>query len=57
MLSNQCVYCHYIVKAIITVHISKLQALGDLIVHILFYNDHQEHELECKEKIYYTAAG
>ena len=25
----------------------------DLMMHILLYNEHQEHELECKEKIYY----
>ena len=26
--------------------------IGDLIMCILFYNDHQEHELEYKEKIH-----
>ena len=40
--------------AIMTVlYISQLQALSDLMVHILSCNGHQEHELECKERIYY----
>ena len=38
---------------IITVFIFELQALSDLMMHILLYNEHQEYELECKEKIYY----
>ena len=29
-----------------------LQVLGDLMMCILFYNDHQKHELEYKEKIH-----
>ena len=28
--------------------------MSDLMMHILFHNDHQEHELECKEKIHCT---
>ena len=31
-----------------------LQALGDLMMCILFYNEHQEHESQYKEKIHYT---
>ena len=33
--------------------IFELQALSDLMMHILYYNKHQEYELECKEKMYY----
>ena len=33
--------------------IFELQALSDLKMSILFYNEHQEYELECKEKIHY----
>ena len=41
MLVVMCVFC-YIMLAIITVYISDLQALDDLLV---FYNEYQEHEL------------
>ena len=33
---------------------SDLQALGDLLMHASGHNEHQEHELEYKEKIYIT---
>ena len=39
--------------AIITACIFDLLVLNDLIMHILFYNKHQQHELEYKEKIHY----
>ena len=45
-------YFNYIMYAIITECIFDLQVLGDLMMCILFYNDHQEHELEYKEKIH-----
>ena len=35
-----------------TACIFDLQVLGDLMMHILFYDDQQEHELEYKEKIH-----
>ena len=41
---------HVSYHSIITVFIFELQAPGDLMMRILFYNDHQEYELECKEK-------
>ena len=31
---------------------AELQVLGDVMMRILFYDDQQEHELECKEKIH-----
>ena len=39
----------------ITVCFSDLQALDDLLMHTSGNNEHQEHELEYKEKIHYTA--
>ena len=39
-------------EAIITECIFDLQALSDLMMCILFHNDHQEYELEYKEKIH-----
>ena len=33
--------------------IFELQALGDLMMRILLYNEHQEYKLGCKEKIYF----
>ena len=38
--------------AIITACIFELQVLGDLMMHILFYDFQQEHELEYKKKIH-----
>ena len=38
--------------AIITECIFDLQVLDDLMMCILFYNDHQEHELQYKDKIH-----
>ena len=38
--------------AIITECIFDLQVFGDLMMYILLYNDHQEHKLEYKEKMY-----
>ena len=46
-----------ILWTIIIVCFSDLQALGDLLMHTSDHNEHQEHELEYKEKIRYTAAG
>ena len=47
-------YFHHIKEAIITVRIFDFQALRELTMHILFYNEHQEHESQYKEKIKYT---
>ena len=41
---------HVSYHSIITVFIFELQALGDLMMRILLDNEHQEYELECKEK-------
>ena len=32
-----------------------LQVLGDLLMHTCGYSEHQEHQLEYKEEIHYTA--
>ena len=46
-----------ILWTIIIVCFSDLQALGDLLMCTSGHNEHQEHELEYKEKIHYTAVG
>ena len=35
-------------QAIITVYLSDLKALMDLMMHLLIYNEHQEHEEKIK---------
>ena len=44
----------FIIETIITVCIFDLQALNDLMMRILFYNEHQEHESQYIEEMHYT---